>query len=147
MGSQAYVNRLHLKPLRPVPPVFRRHAEILSNLKPGKPIDSRRMSRVMAFVDQHIEQNLTVADLAEVACMSQAHFARSFKTTTGRSPHEFVSGVRLVLAKQMLADRHLPISDIALSVGFSSQSNFSRAFRDTTGMTPRAWRANSAVLE
>ena len=101
----------------------------------------------MAFVTQHIERNFTVADLAGVACMSEAHFARSFKTTTGRSPHEFVSGIRLVLAKQMLADRRLPISDIALSVGFSSQSNFSRAFRDAMGTTPRDWRANSAVFE
>jgi len=147
MGSQTYISRLHLKPLGPVTSVFHRRAEILSKLKPGKSIDSRRMSRVLAFVDQHIEQNFTVADLAEVACMSQAHFARSFKTTTGRSPHEFVSGIQLVLAKQMLADRNLPISDIALSVGFSSQSNFSRAFRDAVGMTPRAWRANSADLE
>ena len=147
MGSQTYASRLHLKSLTPAPSVLHCRAEILSNLKPGKPIDSRRMSRVMAFVTQHIERNFTVADLAEVACMSQAHFARSFKTTTGRSPHEFVRGIRLILAKQMLADCRLPVSDIALSVGFSSQSNFSRAFRDATGMTPRAWRANSAVLE
>jgi len=145
MGSQTHVSRLHLKPL--APSAFHCREEILSNLKPGKPIDSRRMSRVMAFVTKHIERNFTVADLAEVACMSEAHFARSFKTTTGRCPHEFVSGIRLVLAKQMLADRHLPISDIALSVGFSSQSNFSRAFRDAMGTTPRAWRANSAVFE
>jgi AraC family transcriptional regulator len=147
MGAQSSAGRLHLKPLGLS--VFHRHAEIPSDLKPlaGKVIDSRRMSRVMAFVDQHIERNFTVADLADVACMSPAHFARSFKTTTGRSPHEFVSGIRLVLAQQMLADRHLPISDIALSVGFSSQSNFSRAFRDATGMTPRDWRATSAVFE
>src|SRR3954465_3396873 len=95
---------------------------------PAKPIDSRRMARVMAFLGKHIEQNFTVADLADVACMSPAHFARSFKLTTGHSPHEFVSGRRLVVAKQMLADRQRPISDIALSAGFSSQSNFSRAF-------------------
>jgi len=145
MGSQTSASRLHLKPLGHSG--LHRCAEVPSNQAAGKPIDNRRMSRIMAFVGQHIEQNFTVADLAEVACMSQAHFARSFKTTTGRSPHEFVSGIRLVLAKQMLADRHLPISDIALSVGFSSQSNFSRAFRDATGMTPRAWRANSAVFE
>jgi AraC family transcriptional regulator len=107
----------------------------------GKGIDSRRMSRVMAFVSEHIGGNFTVADLADIACMSPAHFARSFKRTTGQCPHEFISRVRLTLAKNMLADRHLPISDIALFTGFSSQSNFSRAFRGATGMTPRDWRA------
>jgi transcriptional regulator GlxA family with amidase domain len=110
-------------------------------------LDSRRMSRVMTFIGQHIERNFSVADLARVACMSPAHFARSFKTATGRSPHEFVSGIRLALAKQMLAQRDLPISDIALSAGFSSQSNFSRAFRDATGITPREYRTTSAVFE
>jgi AraC family transcriptional regulator len=119
-------------------------APVLSNLalSGGKRIDSHRMARVLAFVGEHIERNFTVADLAAVACMSPAHFARSFKATTGQCPHEFVIRIRLALAKQMLADRHLPISDIAFSAGFSSQSNFSRAFRDATGMTPRGYRAS-----
>ena len=105
------------------------------------------MARVLAFVGEHIERNFTVSDLAEVACMSPAHFARSFKVTTGWCPHEFVLQIRLAVAKRMLADQQLPIADIALSTGFSSQSNFSRAFRGATGVTPRAWRANSSVFE
>ncbi len=126
---------------------FHRRAAGSWNLHPsggaGKPIDGRRMARVAVFVGEHIERHFTVADLAEVASMSPAHFARSFKATTGWCPHEFVRQIRLVLAKQMLADRHLPISDIALSMGFSSQSNFSRAFRDATGITPRDYRSIS----
>ena len=126
-----------------------RYAEAPSSLGPsgptGRRIDSRRMSRVLKFVSEHIAENVTVADLAGAACMSPAHFARSFKATTGQRPHEFVSQIRLTLAKQMLANRHLPISDIALSTGFSSQSNFSRAFHDATGMTPRGYRL--AVFE
>ena len=123
-----------------------RYPEAPLNAKPpgtsGKPIDDRRMARVMEFIDASIERNFTVADLAVVACMSPAHFARSFKATIGRTPHQFVSQMRLELAKRMLADRHRSISDIALSTGFSSQSNFSRAFRDATGMTPGAYRAS-----
>jgi AraC family transcriptional regulator len=105
-----------------------------------KRIDGRRLSRVIKFVSENIAGNITVADLAGAACMSPAHFARSFKLTTGQCPHEFVNQIRLALAKQMLANRHLSISDIALSTGFSSQSNFSRAFRGATGMTPRGFR-------
>jgi AraC family transcriptional regulator len=111
-----------------------------------KPIDDRRMARVMEFIDARIEQAFTVADLAAVACMSPAHFARSFKATTGRSPHAFVSGMRLELAKRMLTNRHRPISVIALSTGFSSQSNFSRAFRDAVGITPGEFRASLIAL-
>ena len=123
-----------------------RYSEVPLSAKPvrssGKPIDDRRMSRVMEFIDAHIDRNFTVAELAAVACMSPAHFARSFKAAAGQSPHEFVSRMRLELAKRMLADHHRSVSDIALSTGFSSQSNFSRAFRDATGMTPGAYRAS-----
>ena len=69
------------------------------------------------------------------------YFARSFKATTGRSPYQFVSRMRLEL-ERMLADCDRPMSDIALSTGFSSQSNFSRAFRDVMGMTPGEYRAS-----
>ena len=123
-----------------------RYPEAPLNAKPPrssrKPIDDRRMSRVMEFIDTNIERNFTVADLAAVACMSPAHFARCFKATAGRSPHQFVSLMRLELAKRMFADPHQSVSDIAVSTGFSSQSNFSRAFRDATGMTPSAYRAS-----
>ena len=122
-----------------------RYPEVPINEKPpaasGKPIDDRRMARVMEFIDAS-ERNFTVADLAAVACMSPAHFARSFKAAAGRTPHQFVSQMRLDLAKRMLVDRHRSLSDIALSTGFSSQSNFSRAFRDATGITPGAYRAS-----
>jgi len=122
------------------------YSEIALRSKPlgysGNPMEDRRLSRVMEFIDAHIEQNFTVADLAAVACMSPAHFARSFKATTGRSPHQFVSRMRLELATRMLADRHRSMSDIALSTGFSSQSNFSRAFRDVMGMTPGEYRVS-----
>jgi AraC family transcriptional regulator len=123
-----------------------RYSELPLNVKSqpssGKPIDDRRMARVMEFIQSSIERNFTVADLAAVACMSPAHFARSFKATTGWSPHEFVSRMRLELAKRMLADRHRSMADIALATGFSSQSNFARAFRDAIGMTPGAYRSS-----
>lgn len=106
----------------------------------AKPMDNRRMARVTEFIDAHLNHNLTVTEMAAVACMSPAHFARSFKVTTGQSPHQFINRLRLQLAKRMLTAPHQPISDIALSTGFSSQSNFSRAFRAATGMTPGAYR-------
>jgi AraC family transcriptional regulator len=107
-----------------------------------RPMDHRRMARVLDFIDAHIDQDFTVADMAAVACMSPAHFARSFKARTGQSPHRFVSKKRLGLAERMLLDPYRPMSDIALSTGFSSQSNFSRAFRNVNGMSPGDYRAS-----
>jgi AraC family transcriptional regulator len=105
-----------------------------------KPIDNRRMSRILEFIEAHLGESFTVADLASVACMSHAHFARSFKATTGQAPHAYISKMRLELTKRMLADGHQPMTEIAFSAGFSSHSNFSRAFRNATGMTPSDYR-------
>jgi AraC family transcriptional regulator len=113
---------------------------------PPRAFDRRRMARVMEFIDAHIDQNFTVAELASVACMSPAHFARSFKATTGRAPHEFVSKARLERAKRLLADERQPVTDIALSSGFSSPSNFARAFRNATGTTPGHYRRQQTGL-
>jgi AraC family transcriptional regulator len=98
------------------------------------------MSRVLEFMDARLDQSFTVAELALVACMSPAHFARAFKATTGQAPHAFVSKMRLELAKRMLAEGRRPMADIAFAAGFSSHSNLSRAFRSATGMTPGAYR-------
>lgn len=110
----------------------------------ARPIDDRRMSRVLEFVDARLDQGFTVAELASVACMSHAHFARAFKATTGQAPHAFVSKMRLELAKRMLADGRWPMTDVALAAGFSSHSNFSRAFRNATGTTPGDYRRDQA---
>jgi AraC family transcriptional regulator len=125
--------------------LLHRYSESTLNVKPHRdsvrPIDHRRLSRVMEFIDARIEENFTVADMAGVACMSPAHFARSFKVTVGRSPQQFVSAKRLELAQRLLADPYRSMAEIALSAGFSSQSNFARAFRQASGMTPGAYRA------
>jgi AraC family transcriptional regulator len=122
-----------------------RYSESSLNLKPRResvrPMDHRRLSRVMEFIDGRIDENLTVADMAAVACMSPAHFARSFKATVGRSPQQFVSRKRLEFAQRLLADPYRSMAEIALSTGFSSQSNFARAFRQASGMTPGVYRA------
>jgi AraC family transcriptional regulator len=79
--------------------------------------------------------------MASVACMSAAHFARSFRLATGSPPHEFVSLQRLTLAKMRLLSEDSQIADIALAAGFSSQANFARAFRKAVGVTPAQFRA------
>lgn len=106
-----------------------------------KPLDARRLARVMEFIRCNLDSDLTVTQLASVACMSAAHFARSFRLATGLPPHEYVSHQRLELAKRRLLSDHVQIGEIAFAAGFSSQANFTRAFRKAVGMTPAQFRA------
>jgi AraC family transcriptional regulator len=106
-----------------------------------KPLDLKRLTRVTEFINASVERAFTVRELASVACMSPAHFSRSFKAATGTAPHEYVSRQRLDLAKRLLLTSDRLLVDIAYATGFSSQANFNRAFRKAVGTTPSAYRA------
>jgi AraC family transcriptional regulator len=106
-----------------------------------KPLDLKRLTRVTEFINASVERAFTVNELASVACMSPAHFSRSFKAATGTAPHEYVSRARLDLAKRLLLTSDRLLVDIAYATGFSSQANFNRAFRKAVGTTPSAYRA------
>jgi len=83
---------------------------------------------------------ITLAAMAEVAGMSPSCFIRSFKRSTGMTPHRFVVEQRVAAARRLLETSDLPIVEIALGVGFSSQSHFGVAFRQVTGESPARYR-------
>jgi AraC family transcriptional regulator len=103
-------------------------------------LDEARLRRVLGYIEEHLEQDITVADLADVACLSLFHFTRAFAAAMGVPPHRYVSEKRLENAKSMIATGRASLSEIALESQFSSQSSFTRAFRRATGMTPAEYR-------
>jgi AraC family transcriptional regulator len=103
-------------------------------------LDHARTRRVLDYIDLHLEDDFTISDLAQVAHLSEFHFARVFATTMGMPPQRYVSQRRLAAAKKMIAVGKLPLSEIAFRSGFSSQASFTRAFRRATNMTPGEFR-------
>jgi len=112
----------------------------LKSLVAEEGLDRRRLSRVLDYIEANLEGNLTLDELASIACLSRFHFARSFKAAVGQSPHQYVSAKRLERAKELLMRGDRPLVDIALALNFSSQANFSRAFRQMTGRAPGQFR-------
>jgi AraC family transcriptional regulator len=103
-------------------------------------LDRRRLSRVLDYIEANLEGDLTLDNLASIACLSRFHFARAFKAATRQSPHRYVSAKRLQRAKALLMLGDQSLVDIALSLNFSCQANFTRAFRQVTGQTPSRFR-------
>lgn len=99
---------------------------------------SRRI--VLDYIEAHLGDDISVTDLAREARLSPHHFSRAFKATVGVSPHQFVLQRRMEAAVKLVTLSSLPMSDIALSLGFSSQSHFTQAFRRYAGTTPAAAR-------
>ncbi|MBX3180896.1 MAG: helix-turn-helix transcriptional regulator [Candidatus Hydrogenedentes bacterium] len=92
---------------------------------------------VEEYIHAHLDQNIALADLAGVAHLSEFHFARLFKQTTGMPPHQFVIHQRVERAKRLIAAEQLSLAQIAIEVGFSDQSQLTRHFKRLVGVTPK----------
>ena len=106
-------------------------------------LEERRLQRVLDFIETHLESEITVTQLAAAARLSEYHFSRAFKASTGRSPYSYVSDRRMSHARWLLAETDRPLADIADACRFSSPGNFSRAFQRATGMSPAKFRRAS----
>lgn len=99
------------------------------------------LTRVLAFIEENVEQDLPGARLSELAGLSRFHFQRRFAQEFGVGPRCYVEQVRLRRAAYRLAFRlHERILDIALDSGFSSHEAFGRAFKRAVGQTPSQFR-------
>ncbi len=102
----------------------------------------RQLGQILDYIDTYLEQNIKLADLAQLLDMSQFHFSRLFKQSIGITPHQYLSQQRVERAKKLLKKTDRLIIDIALECGFSSHSHLSKQFRQFTGMTPKTYRLN-----
>jgi len=107
-------------------------------VSPGMP--TLRLNRVIAFVDANVSQDLCLSTLAAVAGMSPYYFCRSFKQSTGITPHRYVLNRRMEQARQLLEQKSISLLEVAHLVGFTDQSQFTRVFHKMVGTTPSHYR-------
>lgn len=103
-------------------------------------LSGQKLRQVNDFIADNYANDIKLAELAQVAGMSNFHFAREFKRTTGTSPHQYLIKFRVERAKALLTDDGLPLTEVGLRSGFSHQSHFTRLFRKITGTTPHLYR-------
>ena len=105
-----------------------------------------RMHRVVAYIDEHLDQPLDLGTLAEVANFSPFHFHRLFSAWMGETLGDYMRRRRVELAAMRLAAQpRSRVLNIALSTGFGSAEAFTRAFKSRFGCSPTAWRANEVA--
>jgi AraC-like DNA-binding protein len=95
-----------------------------------------RASRICEYIDSHLQENIALEELAEIAQLSVHHFARAFRQSLGIPPHNYIVQRRVEHAQQLLRNTDLPLSEIAIVAGFTDQSHLSRHFRTITGVSP-----------
>ena len=114
---------------------------ILRNTAPAKHIAERtELDDVLAWIEQEAHRDLTLGDIAKRAVMSVRTLNRRFQAETGQTPMQWVTGVRVRHAQQLLEGTAHGVEKIGRDVGFSSPANFREQFRRLTGVAPQSYR-------
>lgn len=103
---------------------------------------SRHLLRARDLVDRRYAEPLRVADLAQEAGWSPAHFAREFRRTFGETPHQYLLTRRLERAAALLRNTDRPVTEICHAVGLTSLGSFTSRFTAVYGVPPTAYRAS-----
>ena len=124
--------------------LLRRHSSL------ARPVDvargsfsGRRLKQVLAYVEDNLSRDLSLSELAAVARVSPSHCKLIFRQAMGLPVHQYVVQRRVERARSLLCESDLPISQIALQVGFSHQSHLADHMRRMLGYTPSAVRRSA----
>ena len=99
-----------------------------------------QLRRIIEYLDAHLPQRVELAHLAALAGLSQSHFSRAFKASTGMAPYRWQLDARVRRAQALLIDTRASLDQVAETTGFADAVHFGRTFRKLTGATPAAWR-------
>ncbi len=103
-------------------------------------LPQRKLQQVIAYIDDHLAEDLSIAAIADELEMSRYYFSRLFKQSMGVSPYQHVMRQRIKRAEYLLRTTALSVAAIAEQVGFSNQNQLAIQFRKFTGTTPSNYR-------
>jgi len=110
-------------------------------------LQTQAVERAIQAMHTHIQEPLTIDDLAAVAYLSPFHFHRVFRRLIGVPPGEFLSALRWQTARRLLLTTHMSVTDICFSVGYTSTGSFTSRFTQLVGLSPRLLRRRAASFE
>ena len=106
----------------------------------------RRIVQAKMFIDEHYSEQLDLDNIADEAFFSKFHFLRLFKNAYGRTPHQYLTFVRIQKAKELLKNKNSSASQVCFDVGFESITSFTSLFKRRTGITPSSYQKTQLHL-
>ncbi len=97
----------------------------------------RRIVEAKLFIDAHYADKIDLDNISNQAAFSKYHFLRLFKSAFGKSPHKYLTEVRIQHAQKLLKSH--PIANVCYAVGFESIPSFTKLFKAHTGLSPKAF--------
>lgn len=103
-------------------------------------LSETQFKEAMSYLEERLPARVGLATLARLAGLSQSHYSRAFKASTGLAPYQWQLRARIERAQQLLINTNGGLESIAEATGFADAVHFGRTFRKVTGATPAAWR-------
>jgi AraC family transcriptional regulator len=100
----------------------------------------RHLGRAIDFMETNLAESIDLVAMAAVTGLSPSHFARQFRTMTGKAPHQFLMHLRIERAKRLLSETETPVVTVAFACGFANQEHLTRLFKRSYGIAPAAYR-------
>jgi AraC family transcriptional regulator len=120
--------------------LLRAHSTLVCPLQRQRGLAPWQVKRVVAYMRERLGMEVTLQELASIACLSRFHFCKAFRGATGMAPYEYLTRLRMRTACELLKATPLSIRDVGAAVGYVALSTFSTAFRRYAGVSPRAYR-------
>jgi AraC-like DNA-binding protein len=141
LGSQVMTPQ-HYESMVKLLNVFAEHLGMIANVVAIHHDHSEppTIARARKFIEEHMIDDISLADAARAANMSTFYFCKKFKQATGFSFTEYLSRVRVEAAKKLLLNPQARVSEVAFEVGFQSITHFNRVFREILGQSPTEYR-------
>ncbi len=102
-----------------------------------------RLQQVILHIQENLNEELSLDELAEISCFSPFHFHRIFRAIVGNSVHQHVRRLRLERAAHLLRQTKTRIVQLALDAGYETHESFTRAFKSEYGLTPSEFRSKA----
>lgn len=112
----------------------------MKHSRPKQEVIDERMVRLAKYIQKHIDEEITVDRLADIACVTKPHLSRLCHHAFGMSPIKYITRKKIQYAQELLLTTDLPVQQVAHLLGFEDASYFIRVFRKNIGFTPQDYR-------
>jgi AraC family transcriptional regulator len=136
-GSSAYAEALGSVLIHELARLERNGSEI-ATFRGG--LAGWQQKKIADYIEGHLDEEISLQHLAEIAQLSRYHFARAFKHSFGLPPHRYHMSRRMERAKSLLEERARSVTEVGLMLGFAETSSFTTSFRRAVGVTPSDYR-------
>lgn len=117
-----------------------RISDFFSEESPEFEAPDNAVEQAVIYIKENLDQNLSRNDIAEFVHLNAEYFSRLFKKNTGYTVGDFILKEKMTMAKKLLGSTNLPVSLVALKVGYCNFSYFTQLYKKTYGMTPNEYR-------